>query len=172
MSAEHTIDTRADLTIEWLSTAVGAAVADFDVERIGTGQMSESYRVRLQYANGNHAPASVVLKIAASDLMSRQTGMALGLYEREVRFYAEVAPRIGGPIGFDGHYRVGGRQRYGLSAARARWLDDGVTLVLDAQTPGNDDAARATHLFGDKTVEVRYESANGFRTTLTGRTDD
>ncbi len=30
--------------------------------------------------------------------MSRQTGMALGLYEREVRFYAEVAPKIGGPI--------------------------------------------------------------------------
>ena len=30
--------------------------------------------------------------------MSRQTGLALGLYEREVRFYSEVAPRLGGPI--------------------------------------------------------------------------
>ena len=39
-----------------------------------------------------------MLKVAASDPMSRGTGHALGLYEREVRFYAEVAPRIGGPV--------------------------------------------------------------------------
>jgi CubicO group peptidase (beta-lactamase class C family) len=82
------------------------------------------------------------------------------------------AARYGGPIGFDGRYRVGGRQRYGLSAARATWLDDGTTLVLEAQTLGDDNAGRATHLFGDKTVEVKFESANGFRATLTGRTDD
>lgn len=82
------------------------------------------------------------------------------------------AARYGGPIGFDGRYRVGGRQRYGLSAARARWLDDGVTLVLEVQTLGNDDAARVTHLFDDKTVELKFESANGFMTTLKGRVDD
>jgi hypothetical protein len=29
-----------------------------------------------------------------------------------------------------------------------------------------------THLFGDKTVDLKFESANGFRATLTGRTDD
>jgi hypothetical protein len=40
----------------------------------------------------------VVLKVAASDPVSRQTGVALGLYEREVRFYADVAPRLVGPI--------------------------------------------------------------------------
>jgi CubicO group peptidase (beta-lactamase class C family) len=80
--------------------------------------------------------------------------------------------RFGGPIGFDGYYRVGGRQRYGLSAARARWLDDGTTLVLDTQTLGNDDSARATFLFGDKTVDVKFEGAVGFKTTLTGRSDD
>ncbi len=86
---------------------------------------------------------------------------------------AAPAARFGGPIGFDGHYRVGGRMRYGLSAARgARWLDDGTTLVLEVQTLGNDDVARTTHVFGDKTVEVKFEMAIGFRTTLTGRTDD
>jgi CubicO group peptidase (beta-lactamase class C family) len=82
------------------------------------------------------------------------------------------AERYGGPIGFDGHYRVGGRQRYGLSATRARWLNDGVTLVLDTQTLGNDDAARVTHVFSDKTVAVKFESALGFKATLTGRADD
>ena len=35
-----------DLTASWLSDKIGAgAVADFAVERIGTGQMSECYRV-------------------------------------------------------------------------------------------------------------------------------
>jgi len=78
--------------------------------------------------------------------------------------------RFGGPIGFDGYFRVGGRQRYGLSAARGRWLNDGVTLVLDVLTLGNDDAARVTHLFNGNSVELNFESASGFKTTLTGRT--
>ena len=39
-----------------------------------------------------------MLKVAASDPVSRQTGLALGLYEREVRFYGDIAPRLGGPI--------------------------------------------------------------------------
>ena len=43
-----------------------------------------------------------MLKVAATDPVSRQTGHALGLYEREVRFYSDVAPglgaRSGGPI--------------------------------------------------------------------------
>ena len=41
----------------------------------------------------------MVLKVAATDPMSRQTGLALGLYEREVRFYTDIAPNLdGGPV--------------------------------------------------------------------------
>jgi hypothetical protein len=40
----------------------------------------------------------VVLKVAATDQVSRQTPLAMGLYEREVRFYREIAPRIRGPL--------------------------------------------------------------------------
>ena len=87
-----------DLTAEWLTARLGAGrVGELTVARIGTGQMSECYRVGLTYAQGS-GPSSVVLKVAASDPVSRQTGKALGLYEREVRFYAEVAPKLGGPI--------------------------------------------------------------------------
>ncbi|AKS33925.1 phosphotransferase [Mycolicibacterium goodii] len=87
-----------DLTGEWLTAALGAGqVTAFSVERIGTGQMSECYRVHLSYADGQTgAPASVVLKVAATDPDSRQTGLALGLYEREVRFYTDIAPQLGG----------------------------------------------------------------------------
>jgi hypothetical protein len=100
---EHIIERPADLTASWLTAAIGAGpVADFSVERIGTGQMSECYRIGLTYANAGasrvRAPESVVLKVAATDPMSRQTGLALGLYEREVRFYGDIAPRLGGPV--------------------------------------------------------------------------
>ena len=92
------IERPADLTAEWLTAAIGAGrVVSFEVERIGTGQMSECYRVRLTYGSGQ-GPASVVLKVAASDPTSRQTGHALGLYEREVRFYSDLAPGLDGPI--------------------------------------------------------------------------
>ena len=95
------------LTVQWLTAAIGAGtVAAFDCERIGTGQMSECYRVALTYADGQEGPRSVVLKVAATDPVSRQTGLALGLYEREVRFYTEVAPNLGGPVApcFDAAY--------------------------------------------------------------------
>jgi hypothetical protein len=94
-----TIATTDDLSTEWLSSQLNASVSDFDIERIGTGQMSECYLVRLSYDGEVSGPSSVVLKIAASDPASRQTGSALGLYEREVRFYAELAPAlVDGPI--------------------------------------------------------------------------
>jgi hypothetical protein len=99
---EPVIERPGDLTASWLAAAIGAgAIADFDIERIGTGQMSECYRVQLRYADGADGPdrpASVVLKVAAADPVSRQTGSALGLYEREVRFYGDIAPGLGGPI--------------------------------------------------------------------------
>jgi len=101
---EQVIERPGDLTASWLAAAIGAGpIADFAVERIGTGQMSECYRVRLTYADSEadaaaRGPESVVLKVAASDPVSRQTGSALGLYEREVRFYGDIAPSLGGPI--------------------------------------------------------------------------
>ncbi|SPM36440.1 phosphotransferase [Mycobacterium rhizamassiliense] len=99
---EPVIERPGDLTASWLASAIGAGeIADFDIERIGTGQMSECYRVQLRYADGAAGPdrpESVVLKVAAADPVSRQTGSALGLYEREVRFYGDIAPGLGGPI--------------------------------------------------------------------------
>jgi hypothetical protein len=91
------IERPADLTDDWLTVTLAAGrVIGHEAERIGTGQMSECYRVRLRYAEGDSGPASVVLKVAATDPNSRATGLAMGLYEREVRFYAEIAPRLGG----------------------------------------------------------------------------
>jgi hypothetical protein len=96
-----------DVSPQWLGTvlhASGAAssdaeVAGFESAAIGTGQMSESYRFSLTWdERGPAGPASVVLKVAAADDTSRTTGIGLGIYEREIRFYQEVAPRIDGPV--------------------------------------------------------------------------
>ena len=67
-----------DLTADWLTAAIGAGTVErFSTARIGTGQMSECYRVAITYADGAGGPESVVLKVAATDPASRQTGQSL-----------------------------------------------------------------------------------------------
>ena len=99
-TADLLIERPADLSADWLTAVLGhGTVADFTIERIGTGQMSECYRITLTYADDSASvPGSVVLKVAATDPNSRQTGRALGLYEREVRFYTDIAPGLSGPV--------------------------------------------------------------------------
>jgi Ecdysteroid kinase-like family len=102
LHTDNVVERPAELSAAWLTAAIDAGtVADFTAERIGTGQMSECYRVGLTYADGGPGgdrPDSVVLKVAATDPVSRQTGVALGLYEREVSFYRDLAPRLHGPV--------------------------------------------------------------------------
>ena len=60
----------------------------------GVGLMGEIFRVELDYeGDRGDAPGSVVVKLPASHEGSRAQGIALGMYEAEVRFYAELAPR-------------------------------------------------------------------------------
>ena len=62
---DRVVERPDDLTASWLAATIGAgAVADFSVERIGTGQVSDCYRVRLTYADAHAGPESVVLKVA------------------------------------------------------------------------------------------------------------
>jgi CubicO group peptidase (beta-lactamase class C family) len=93
-------------------------------------------------------------------------------YELDNTPAGAAAGPYGGPIGFDGQYRVGGRMLWGPSAARGAWSADGKSLVLEVQTLGNDDAARVTFLFDGKTVEVSFESTGGFKATLKGRANE
>lgn len=122
--APPVLPTPADLTASWLEPVLGAGpIAAIRTTPIGTGQMSESHRVAIDYAAGPGAgPATVVVKFAASDPTSRATGVGLGAYDREIRFYRELAPRIGGP----------------LSACHAAVIDPAegwFTLVLEDVSP-------------------------------------
>ena len=94
------IRTLEDLDGAWLQAALQTGpIASFAVAEIGTGQMSESHRLSLAYADPERAgPPTAVLKLASADPSSRATGVGLGIYAREVRFYRELAPHIGGPL--------------------------------------------------------------------------
>src|SRR5213079_1040792 len=81
--------------------------------------MSRSYRVALDYEGGAESgPPTVVVKVAAEDETSRATGVQLGAYEREIRFYREVAPRARG-AGRPGRRVLARVGSHGAARARA-----------------------------------------------------
>lgn len=82
---------------DWLTAVVqaggvDAVVGGFTAKPVGTGQIGDSVRFRLHYARrGAGAPDSLVGKFPAAGEESRNTGVALGNYIREVRFYQQLA---------------------------------------------------------------------------------
>lgn len=86
----------ADITTGWLAAALdrpGLHVTG--IERIGTGQMSLTFRVSFRDADGAD---TVIVKLASDNETSRVTGVGMGAYFREVAFYQHLSGRIGGPL--------------------------------------------------------------------------
>lgn len=96
------IPSRPDLvTPGWLtaklreSDALPAGdVTGLSWEPIGTGQVGDSARFHLTYSGGATGPATLAAKFPAEDATSRATAAMLGLYEKEVNFYRELAPQL------------------------------------------------------------------------------
>jgi aminoglycoside/choline kinase family phosphotransferase len=94
-------DTPDALTPEWLTTALAAGghldearVVAVETTPVGTGQMCDSVRVTLTYDGPTEAPPTLVAKQPAADPTSRATALSLRSYEKEVRFYQELAPTL------------------------------------------------------------------------------
>ena len=84
-----------DVTKEWLTSTLNFPVEKFTHKRIGTGQVSRTYRLMLSSPSSYpDALSSVILKVASSSPESRQAGLSLGIYEKEVRFYQTIAPSL------------------------------------------------------------------------------
>jgi hypothetical protein len=91
-------------TPTWLTRALrtqleglNAQVQETSVQRIGegVGLMGELARLRLDWRpHEPQLPESVILKLPASDPDTRASGQILGLYEREARFYLELAGEL------------------------------------------------------------------------------
>jgi hypothetical protein len=81
------------LTAVLREAGVDAVVAGARAQPVGTGQIGDSVRFHLDYVQrGPGAPDTLVGKFPAAGAESRATGVALGNYLREVRFYQQLAP--------------------------------------------------------------------------------
>jgi hypothetical protein len=95
------IPTPETIDARWLTELLrangypGATVARVRTEKIGTGQIGKCIRFALEFeGDAAGAPRSLVGKFASDDPLSRETGIQLGNYHREVMFYRELAARI------------------------------------------------------------------------------
>lgn len=94
------IEEPGDLDDVFLQKVLGTQqISSFTTTRIGTGQVGEVYRIHLTYSSESpdstsSSPATAILKIASKDPRSRSSGLSLGIYERETRFYNDLAPVI------------------------------------------------------------------------------
>ena len=93
--------TPSALTPEWLTEALRSAdvlhtsaVADATASPLGTGQMSDSFRVTLTYDGPADGPATLIAKLPSTDPGTRSSAMSLRNYEKEVRFYQALAPTL------------------------------------------------------------------------------
>ena len=82
-----------DITAAFMSELLGAEVTAVGTDRIGDGLVGLNLRVTLTSADPQ-VPSSVVIKLPSDDETSRATGIALRNYEREVKFYLQVADTV------------------------------------------------------------------------------
>lgn len=78
----------------WLAERLGApaaALRGFAVAPVGTGQMCDSYRLTLDWADDEWRPASVIAKCPSADPASRNVAAQLGGYLLEVSWYQTLA---------------------------------------------------------------------------------
>ncbi len=99
-------DSINDVTADWLAEAVCAPVIGFELTQIGQGVgiMGDIFKVGLQYAGEDAGPASVVVKLPSSFPENREQGVALGMFDAEVKFYNELAGQV--PTGLPHIYQT------------------------------------------------------------------
>ena len=96
MSFPHVAD---EISADWVASILDPRFGALDgvaVQRIGNGLMGENLRISLRWrspATDMRRPQSLVAKLASGDATSRSTGVTTRTYEREIRFYQEIAPR-------------------------------------------------------------------------------
>jgi hypothetical protein len=74
------------------AASTDAVLADVDAEPVGIGALADTFRLRTAWRHGA-GPASLVAKVPSADPTAAATAASIGAYEREVRFYEELAPR-------------------------------------------------------------------------------
>ncbi len=82
-----------EVTSAWLSSVLGGDVGPITSQRIGDGHIGVNVRIEMPDAEAS-LPRSVVVKLPATDETSLTTAAMLRHYERETRFYTELASTV------------------------------------------------------------------------------
>ncbi|MDR6834329.1 MULTISPECIES: phosphotransferase [unclassified Sphingopyxis] len=92
------------MTADWLGAVLGqpGKLKGFTAAKVGTGQMCDSYRLTLDWEDGDwqagtDAPATVIAKCPSHDEASRNIAKLTGTYVKEVSWYYELAAASGVP---------------------------------------------------------------------------
>jgi len=96
-----------DVSPEFLSAIFDVEIESIEANQIGQGigLMGDIYRVGLStLGDRQDVPESVVVKLPSSFEGNRTQGVALGMFEAEIRFYDELAPSI--PVGIPKVYHT------------------------------------------------------------------
>jgi hypothetical protein len=89
-----------DVTPEFLTGIFGVKIESIETNQIGqgVGLMGDIYRMGLTSFDANQSvPSSVVVKLPSAFEANRAQGVALGMFEAEIKFYNELAPSV--PVG-------------------------------------------------------------------------
>lgn len=86
-------DKPADMTTGWLSSVLDREVESMSWRAIGTGQVGDSFRLTVTFAD-DPTPRTFAAKFAAADPTSRGTAALFGLYAKEVSFYRDIAGQL------------------------------------------------------------------------------
>lgn len=96
MSALHSVE---EITPQWCSAALArrigrARVVTVAATPLGTGQMADTYRLRLSYQPTDAGPPTCVVKLPATSSASRTAAKVIRAYEVEARFYQQLASML------------------------------------------------------------------------------
>ena len=85
------------MTPDWIAQQLGRsgeALIDFTFAPVGTGQMCDSFRLKLHWDGRQDAPQSIIAKCPSLDPASRAIAKALRSYVSEVSWYRDLAGQV------------------------------------------------------------------------------
>lgn len=96
MTSASAVSGGGHLTPTFLTQALarhldGALVAAVSTTQVGTGQVSDSFRLILTYDRTTALPETLIAKVPAADPASRNAARTFRTYELEARFYEQLA---------------------------------------------------------------------------------
>ncbi|WP_157963848.1 phosphotransferase [Actinocorallia populi] len=91
------------LTADWLTEALaprlaGVKVTGVEAAPVGTGQVSDTFRLTLAYDRPADLPATLIAKVPALDPASRAAARAIRTYEIEAGFYTHLATGLAAAV--------------------------------------------------------------------------